>query len=209
MIELGRWALERACFQLAEWAGCPERQGISIAVNVCMQQFLDSHFVNLVGDVLRETGANPRKLKLEITESSLMENVEEVIAKMTALRVRGVRFSLDDFGTGYSSLTYLKRLPLDQLKIDRSFIADVLTNSKDASIARTIITLGKNLNLSVIAEGVESEEQRDFLEGEGCYSYQGYLFSPALPVALFEEFVAAKHRREIRHSQDLNLVLAG
>ena len=209
IIELGRWALEKACFQLAEWAACPELDGISISVNVCMRQFLDSHFVNLVRDVLRQTGANPRKLKLEITESSLMENVEEVIAKMMALRVHGVRFSLDDFGTGYSSLNYLKRLPLDQLKIDRSFIADVLTNPKDASIARTIITLGKNLSLSVIAEGVETEEQRDFLEGEGCYSYQGYLFSPAVPASLFEEFVAAKHRRENHQSQDLSLVFAG
>ena len=120
-----------------------------------------------------------------------MENADDTIAKMTALRARDVGFSLDDFGTGYSSLSHLKRLPLDQLKIDRGFVTGVLTDPKDASIVRTLITLGRNLDLLVIAEGVETAGQRDFLEREGCGVYQGFLFSPALSAADFERFVAA------------------
>jgi diguanylate cyclase (GGDEF)-like protein/PAS domain S-box-containing protein len=191
IVELGRWVLETACAELAEWATRPEMERLSIAVNVSIRQFLDSNFVDLVLEVLRESGANPHRLKLEITESSAMENVDDTIAKMTALKRHGVGFSLDDFGTGHSSLSHLKRLPLDQLKIDRTFVSDVLTDVKDASIARTIITLGRNLNLSVIAEGVETEGQREFLEGEGCHAYQGYLFSAALTSSQFEDFVAA------------------
>jgi EAL domain-containing protein (putative c-di-GMP-specific phosphodiesterase class I) len=121
-----------------------------------------------------------------------MEKVNDAIAKMSALKARGVTFSLDDFGTGYSSLSQLKRLPLDQLKIDQSFVCDVLDGVMDASIVRTIITLGRNLNLMVIAEGVETEEQREFLKGQGCYAYQGYLFSPAIPVRAFEAYAAER-----------------
>ena len=196
IVELGRWVLETACSQLAEWAALPEMDRIGIAVNVSLRQFLDSSFVSLVREVLCESGANPNMLKIEITESSVMEKVDDTIAKMSALKVHGVTFSLDDFGTGYSSLSHLKRLPLNQLKIDRSFVKDVLGNVKDASIARTIITLGRNLNLSVIAEGVETAGQREFLEKEGCYAYQGYLFSDALVPSQFEAFVAAALRRE-------------
>ena len=197
IVELGRWALETACAMLAEWAARPALGRLSIAVNVSVRQFLDANFVSLVREVLRESGANPRRLKLEVTESTVMEKADDTIAKMTALKVLGVGFSLDDFGTGYSSLSRLKRLPLDQLKIDRSFVSDVLTDVRDASIARTIITLGRNLNLSVIAEGVETEGQRDFLECEGCHAYQGYLFSPALTSSRFEAFVESSSLLEV------------
>jgi diguanylate cyclase (GGDEF)-like protein/PAS domain S-box-containing protein len=189
IIDLGLWVLQTACVQIAAWAHQPEMEGLNFAVNVSLRQFLDSHFVQLVEKVLRETGANPHRLKLEITESFMMEKGVETIAKMTTLRGRGVGFSMDDFGTGYSSLSQLKSLPLDQLKIDQSFVRDVLNGVRDASIVRTIITLGRSLNLSVIAEGVETEDQREFLERQGCYAYQGYLFSPALPPSGFEDFV--------------------
>jgi diguanylate cyclase (GGDEF)-like protein/PAS domain S-box-containing protein len=192
IVELGAWVLETACKQLAVWAQQPELEGLTVAVNVSNRQILDSNFVPLVEDVLERSGANPRRLKIEITESSTMEKVNDTIAKMSRLKARGVGFSMDDFGTGYSSLSQLKRLPLDQLKIDQSFVRDVLNGAMDASIARTIITLGKNLNLMVIAEGVETEAQREFLERQGCQLYQGYLFSPAVPPSQFEAFVAAR-----------------
>jgi len=141
--------------------------------------------------VLDRTGADPRKLTLELTESLLMSNAEDTIAKMSSLKAAGVGFALDDFGTGYSSLSYLKRLPLDCLKIDRSFVLDVLTDPNDAAIAKTIVALAHSLGLSVIAEGVETEEQRDFLAGNGCHVYQGFLFSRPLPL---EEFERVLHR---------------
>jgi EAL domain-containing protein (putative c-di-GMP-specific phosphodiesterase class I) len=136
--------------------------------------------------VLDHTGANPNKLKLELTESLLLNNVEDIIAKMTILKARGLSFSLDDFGTGYSSLAYLKRLPLYQLKIDQSFVRDILTDPNDAAIARTIVALAQSLGLSVIAEGVETDAQRDFLARNGCHAYQGYLFSKPVPIEQFE-----------------------
>jgi EAL domain-containing protein (putative c-di-GMP-specific phosphodiesterase class I) len=138
---------------------------------------------------LDQTGANPHQLKLELTESLLADNVEDIIAKMTDLRARGVSFSLDDFGTGYSSLSYLKRLPLSQLKIDQSFVREVLTDPNDAAIARTIVLLGQSLGLAVIAEGVETDGQRQFLADNGCLAYQGYFFSRPLPIDQFEAFV--------------------
>jgi diguanylate cyclase (GGDEF)-like protein len=191
IVELGRWVLESACLQLAKWHKRPEMENLVLAVNVSIRQFLDPQFVSMVRQVLQVSGANPRKLKLEITESSVIEKVDDMIDKMTDLRLHGVGFSLDDFGTGYSSLSHLRRLPLDQLKIDRSFVKNVATDDKDASIARTIIVLGRNLNLSVIAEGVETEAQRDFLKAEGCQSYQGFLYSPPVTPSKFEAFVAA------------------
>jgi diguanylate cyclase (GGDEF)-like protein/PAS domain S-box-containing protein len=188
IVELGRWVLETACLQLSKWAKNPNMQHLSIAVNVSLRQLLDLHFVNLVLEALRKSGANPCKLKLEITESSMLEKLEDTIVKMEALKALGIEFSVDDFGIGYSSLSHLKRLPLSQLKVDRAFVKDLLTNDKDASIARTIITLGQNLNLTVIAEGVETEAQREFLERAGCSMYQGFLFSPALTSSKFEAF---------------------
>ena len=198
IVDLGNWVLDTACNQIAKWERSPEMAGLNIAVNVSIRQFLDSRFVQLVEKVLRESGINPRRLKLEITESFMMDKASDTVAKMTALKAHGVGFSMDDFGTGYSSLSQLKRLPLDQLKIDQSFVRDVMNGARDASIVRTIITLGRSLNLSVIAEGVETEEQRDFLKRNGCHAYQGYLFSPALPSARFETFVEETYRlREI------------
>jgi diguanylate cyclase (GGDEF)-like protein/PAS domain S-box-containing protein len=190
IVELGRWVLQTACEQIAAWSAHPELEPLTVAVNVSVRQFVDANFVPLVLDVLRETGADPERLKLEITESSVMEKLDDTIAKMSALKAQRVGFSIDDFGTGYSSLSQLKRLPLDQLKIDRSFVRDVLTDQTDASIARTIVTLGQNLDLSVIAEGVETQAQREFLERAGCHAYQGFLFSPALSARAFETFVA-------------------
>ncbi|WP_019140473.1 EAL domain-containing protein [Noviherbaspirillum massiliense] len=182
---LGKWVLETACAQVAAWAARPETSHLSVAVNVSARQFHHPKFVDQVLDVLEYTGADPRHLKLEITESMLVKNMEDTIAKMAALKAKGVGFSLDDFGTGYSSLTYLKRLPLDQLKIDQSFVRDVLVDANDAAIARTIVALGQILGLEVIAEGVETEDQRDFLAQHGCHAYQGYLFSPPLPAEQF------------------------
>jgi diguanylate cyclase (GGDEF)-like protein/PAS domain S-box-containing protein len=192
IVDLGRWVLETACLQLSLWARNPNLRHVSIAVNVSLRQLLDLHFVDIVLAALRKSGANPCRLKLEITESSLLEKLEDTIAKIDALRAFGIEFSVDDFGTGYSSLSHLKRLPLDQLKVDRAFVRDLLTNTKDASIARTIIALGQNLNLTVIAEGVETEAQREFLEREGCCVYQGFLFSPALTSSKFEAFACER-----------------
>jgi diguanylate cyclase (GGDEF)-like protein/PAS domain S-box-containing protein len=185
ILRLGHWVLETACRQLALWAAKPETSHLTVAVNVSARQFRQPDFVARVLSVLECTGANPQNLKLELTESLLVENVETTITKMTALKAKGVSFSLDDFGTGYSSLAYLKRLPLDQLKIDRSFVKDVLTDANDAAIARTIVALGQTLGLEVIAEGVETEDQRDFLALNGCHVYQGYLFSQPLPAEQF------------------------
>jgi EAL domain-containing protein (putative c-di-GMP-specific phosphodiesterase class I) len=142
-----------------------------------------------VVDALKRTGANPKLLKLELTESMLAENIEGVIAKMSALKGYGVNFSLDDFGTGYSSLAYLKRLPLAQLKIDQGFVRDILIDHNDAAIAKMVIALADSMGLTVIAEGVETEGQRDFLAQAGCRAYQGYLFSRPLPLEAFEAFI--------------------
>jgi predicted signal transduction protein with EAL and GGDEF domain len=181
ILPLGHWVLETACTQLASWAGEPRLSHLTVAVNVSAHQFRQDDFVEEVLAVLKITGANPQRLKLELTESMLVHNVEEIIEKMFALKAKGIGFSLDDFGTGYSSLSYLKRLPLDQLKIDQSFVRDVLIDPNDAAIARTIVALAQSLGLGVIAEGVETLAQRDFLANVGCHSYQGYLFSRPLP----------------------------
>jgi len=186
---VGQWVLEAACRQLVAWDGQPALRTLSLAVNVSVQQFRHPDFVPQVLEVLRRTGAAPTRLKLEITESLLMHNVEEVIAKMQILRAQGVGFSLDDFGTGYSSLAYLKRLPLDQLKIDQSFVRDLLTDPNDASIVSTIIALGHSLNLMVVAEGVETAAQRYVLDAGNCHAYQGFLFSRPLPPEDFARYV--------------------
>ena len=188
ILPLGLWVLETACTRLAQWAVRPEMAHLTVAVNVSAHQFRQADFVEQVLTVLKNTGANPLRLKLELTESLLVESVGEVIDKMNALKAQGVGFSLDDFGTGYSSLAYLKRLPLDQLKIDQSFVHDVLVDPNDAAIAKTIVTLAESLGLGVIAEGVETQNQRDFLARSGCHAYQGYFFSRPLPVEDFEIF---------------------
>ena len=188
ILPLGQWVLHAACAQLALWARQPALAHLTVAVNVSAHQFREPDFVAWVLKVLRDTGARPERLKLELTESLLVDNVEDIIAKMVELKAWGVGFSLDDFGTGYSSLSYLKRLPLDQLKIDQSFVRDVLIDTNDAAIATTIVALARSLGLSVIAEGVETAEQQDFLATSGCHAYQGYHFSKPVPVDKFEVF---------------------
>ena len=176
ILQLGEWVLEAACRQLVSWGGRRETAHLTMAVNVSARQFRQQAFVEQVLQVIERTGADPRRIKLELTESLLVANVENTIDTMHALKERGIGFALDDFGTGYSSLSYLKRLPLDQLKIDQSFVRDVLTDPNDAAIARTILGLGHTLGLDVIAEGVETTDQRNFLAMHGCGAFQGYLF---------------------------------
>ena len=188
ILPLGQWVLQTACSQLAGWAAKPEMARLTLAVNVSAHQFNQPDFVEQVLATLDGTGADPRRLRLELTESLLVHNAQEIIEKMFALKARGVGFSLDDFGTGYSSLSYLKRMPLEQLKIDQSFVRDVLSDPNAAAIARTIVALGQNLGLGVIAEGVETELQRDFLVDSGCHAYQGYFFSRPVPAGSFERF---------------------
>jgi EAL domain-containing protein (putative c-di-GMP-specific phosphodiesterase class I) len=189
ILPLGQWVLETACVQLAAWASQPARAQLTVAVNVSALQFHQGDFVAQVMAALARSGANPQRLKLELTESLLVHDVEGIIAKMSALQAQGVGFSLDDFGTGYSSLSVLKRLPLDQLKIDQSFVRNILADPNDAAIARMVIALANSLELAVIAEGVETEAQRDCLAAMGCPTYQGYLFARPLPVQEFEALV--------------------
>ncbi len=189
ILPLGHWVLETACAQLTVWAARPEMAHLTVAVNVSARQFHHADFVDQVLAVLDHTGANPKRLKLELTESLLVDDVEGVIAKMTVLKVQGVSFSLDDFGTGYSSLSYLKRLPLDQLKIDQSFVRDILIDTNDSAIAKMVVALAESMGLTVIAEGVEIEAQKDFLARNGCRAYQGYLFSRPLPIEEFEALI--------------------
>jgi EAL domain-containing protein (putative c-di-GMP-specific phosphodiesterase class I) len=187
ILPMGEWVLNTACAQIAAWTDRPQMTHIPIAVNVSARQFRQTDFVEQVRAVLYRSGANPQNLKLELTESMLLENIEEVIAKMTDLKSNGLRFSLDDFGVGYSSLSYLKRLPLDQLKIDISFVRDILSDASSGAIAQTVVSLSQVMGLSVIAEGVETEEQRDFLVRLGCRAFQGYLFGKPLPLDDFEK----------------------
>jgi EAL domain-containing protein (putative c-di-GMP-specific phosphodiesterase class I) len=189
ILPLGLWVLDTACEQIKIWQSNPLTRELILAVNVSSRQFRQPEFVSQIKATVHRHAINPKLLKFELTESLLLENIEDTIAKMNALKEIGVRFSLDDFGTGYSSLQYLKRLPLDQLKIDQSFVSDIATDSSDKTIVSTIIAMAHSLNLDVIAEGVESIEQRQFLLNEGCTNFQGYLFSPPLPVAAFEAFL--------------------
>ena len=190
---MGAWVLETACLQLAAWAERVETRHLTIAVNVSARQFHCADFVEQTLLTIQRTDANPLGLKLELTESLLVVNLDAVIAKMTALRSVGVGFSLDDFGTGYSSLSYLKRLPLDQLKIDRSFVHDILTDASDAAISRTIIALGHSLGLDVIAEGVETLGQQDFLLALGCRYFQGFLFCRPVRIEQFEYHLSGNY----------------
>jgi len=189
MVPLGDWVLRTACAQLALWARKPATAHLRLAVNVSASQFAQPDFVARVLACVQQQAADPTRLKLELTESTLAHDLEDVIAKMARLKSHGIGFSLDDFGTGFSSLTYLRRLPLDQLKIDQSFVKNMMGSAKDAAIAQAVVTLGHSLKLEVIAEGVETLQQRGFLAGLGCHSFQGYLFSRPLPVAEFEALV--------------------
>ena len=191
ILPLGEWVLDVACARLAAWAKQTGLQHLTLAVNVSVRQFRHPGFVKLVRATLARSGADPHKLKLELTEHLLANDMKDTLAKMTELKSLGVRFSLDDFGTGHASLSYLKRLPFDELKIDQSFVRDALTDPNDATIARTIVALGQSLGLSVVAEGVETEAQRKFLAGNGCDVYQGHLFGQALPLDGFEKWLTA------------------
>jgi len=200
IISLGRWVLEAACAQLAAWIAEPEMARLFLSVNISARQLRDKRFVRHVLDAVDHSGADATRLKLELTESMMLDDVGDTVTKMTALKARGVGFSLDDFGTGYASLTYLKRLPLDQLKIDRSFVSDMLSNPRDAAIARTVVDLGRSLGLTVIAEGVESQAQRDLLAAYGCQVFQGNLFGQPEPV----EALRQEARRSYIESQAAN-----
>ncbi len=195
IVSLGRLVLELACAQAAEWAGRSGGSPIPIAVNVSARQFRQADFVKHVLSTLDHSGVDPKNLKLEITESMLLDNLEETVAIMETLKSHGLQFSLDDFGTGYSSLAYLKRLPLDQLKIDRSFVRDIRANAANGAVAQAIISLARALGLMVIAEGVETDEQREFLAHLGCGCFQGFLFSKAVPPADFEALLGTGANR--------------
>ncbi|MDH4285529.1 MAG: EAL domain-containing protein, partial [Gallionellaceae bacterium] len=189
ILPLGHWVLVTACQQLVAWAARPETSHLALAVNISAKQFQLPTFVEEVLSLVDYFGISPARLKLEITESTVLGNVEDVIEKMAALKERGLCFSMDDFGTGYSSLSLLKRLPLNQLKIDQSFVRDILVDSSDAAISKMIVNLAQSMNLSVIAEGVESEAQRQFLDQHGCHAYQGYLFGKPVPIEEFEALI--------------------
>ena len=186
ILQLGQWVIEAACAQLVAWSRSPLTRQFVLSVNVSVRQFRQPNFAEQVLGALQATGANPERLKLELTESLMLADVEDIIARMERLRVFGVTFSLDDFGTGYSSLSYLKRLPLDQLKIDKGFIRDLQTDPNDAAIVRTILALAASLDLAVVAEGVETTGQLEFLQRHGCTAYQGHLFGRPMPAELLE-----------------------
>ncbi|RPH41313.1 MAG: EAL domain-containing protein [Burkholderiales bacterium] len=186
IVPIGQWVLETACTQLAGWARNAKTRALRLSVNVSARQFRQPDFVQRVERALSDSGADPSRLRLELTESLLLDNINDCIAKMQSLQAVGVGFSLDDFGTGYSSLSYLKRLPLEELKIDRSFIRDIATDPSDAVIVQTIIGMARNLGLTVIAEGVETAEQLAFLDRHGCGAFQGWYFGRPVPLPDFE-----------------------
>jgi len=190
ILDIGYWVLETACLQLAAWAKNSQMCSLTLAVNVSAQQFSQNDFVSTVTALTRLHGVNPARLKLELTESVILNDVADVVAKMRALKDIGVQLAMDDFGTGYSSLSYLKQLPLDQLKIDQSFVRDIAMNNDDAVMIKAIIDMAQNFRMDVIAEGVETEEQLDFLKLNGCMSYQGYLFSKPVPLDEFERKIS-------------------
>ncbi|MDD5300709.1 MAG: EAL domain-containing protein [Gallionella sp.] len=186
ILDIGHWVLETACRQLALWGKRGQTRDLVLAVNVSAQQFSKHDFVENIATVIRAHQINPACLKLELTESVVLADVADIVAKMHALKALGIKLSMDDFGTGYSSLSYLKQLPLDQLKIDQSFVRDIATDTNDAVMVQTIIDMAKNFRLNVIAEGVETEAQLDFLKRNGCMAYQGYLFGKPVPIEEFE-----------------------
>ncbi|WP_245580497.1 putative bifunctional diguanylate cyclase/phosphodiesterase [Azonexus hydrophilus] len=186
IVPIGLWVLDQACATLRRWDDDPRLRELYLAVNVSARQFRQPDFVDQVCAALARHGADPRRLKLELTESLLLDKVDEVVFKMRALRLLGVRFSLDDFGTGYASLSYLKKFPFDQLKVDRSFVRDIMSDPDDAAIIRAIIAMGRSLRLSVVAEGVETEGQYAYLIEHGCTLFQGYMFGRPQALSQFE-----------------------
>jgi diguanylate cyclase (GGDEF)-like protein len=197
IVPIGKWVLHTACQQARKWYDMGYEE-LYVAVNLSTRQFKEPDLVDTVEQVLETTGLPQECLKLEITEGGIMENPEQVIAKMKLLRAKGIRFSIDDFGTGYSSLSYLKRFPIDILKIDRSFVTDSPTNKDDQEIIKTIISMARNLNMDTVAEGVETEEQLDFLARQGCHMMQGYYFGRPMPADKFEDML---HTRDTGDEQ--------
>jgi EAL domain-containing protein (putative c-di-GMP-specific phosphodiesterase class I) len=189
ILSLGIWVLETACQQIKHWETSPHTEHLQLAVNVSAHQFRQTDFVENVVAVIDTTRINPDRLKLELTETMVLEDIDDTVRKMNALRAIGVRFSMDDFGTGYSSLSSLKKLPLDQLKIDQSFVHDILIDPDDTVIVQTIIAMANHLGMEVIAEGVETHAQREFLEQHNCQVCQGFLFSKPVPVYEFESLL--------------------
>lgn len=183
---IGQWVLDAACMQLKKWQQSASTRDLVLAVNLSTKQFHQPDFAAQVQDIVQRHAINPRLLKLELTESLLLENIEGTIATMNTLKKTGIQFSLDDFGAGYSSMQYLKQLPLDQLKIDLSFVRDIATDNSDKAIVRSIIVMAKSMNLDVLAEGVELKAQQQLLLGKGCTHYQGYLFGKPVPIEQFE-----------------------
>ncbi len=187
ILPVGEWVLESACAQLREWGTRPATRAFKLSVNISAKQFRQDDFVDQVVRIVERSGIDPARLELELTESMFLDNIEQSIEKMRTLREMGILFALDDFGTGYSSLSYLKRLPLNQVKIDRSFVRDIAVDRNDEAIVETIVKMGQTLGLEVIAEGVETDEQRRMLERYGCENFQGYLFGKPLPISEFEQ----------------------
>ncbi len=185
--------LATACEQLERWHGKAQLQHLTLAVNVSARQFLQPDFVPALAALMAHHDFDSARLKLELTESVVLNDVADMVTKMVALRKLGVSLSMDDFGTGYSSLSYLKQLPLDQIKIDQTFVRDITTDPTDAVMVKTIIDLARNFHLHVIAEGVETQAQLDFLQLHGCMAYQGYLFSKPIPIAAFEAMLQTKY----------------
>jgi len=184
---IGQWVLDTACIQLKAWEAEPMTRDLKLAVNVSARQFHEANFVEQVAQTMHNHEINPGRLKLELTETLVLDNVEDTIIKMQALKKTGVLFSMDDFGTGYSSLAYLTQLPLNQLKIDQSFVRNIVGKMSDAVIVKTIIGMAQSLNIEVIAEGVETKDQCALLGEYGCYLYQGYLFGRPMPIDEFNE----------------------
>lgn len=193
IVPIGEWVLRTACEQLARWAANVATAELALSVNVSARQFREADFVEMVHKLLKSTGANPAMLKLELTESLVLDDVNETIDKMRTLNQLGIHFSMDDFGTGYSSLGHLTQLPIQQLKIDRSFVRNITNKHNDVVIAQTIVGMANSLGVNVIAEGVETVAQRDCLERLGCFAYQGYLFGKPMPLHEFEVLAAASH----------------
>jgi len=197
IIPIGRWVLRAACEQSMAWVRAGHAP-IPMAINLSPRQFLDTNLLNDVDEILRDTGLEPGMLQLEITESMVMQNVERAIALLNAIRSRGVRLAIDDFGTGYSSMSLMKQFPIDTIKIDRSFVSDVANSAPDRAIATAIISMGRALGLTVVAEGVETPEQDRFLREQNCHELQGYLYSrPLSPDAMLEMFAAMADRRAL------------